>query len=149
MLNIGSQASKRTEQNLIQNLFKMWTSMPMWPPRMIVELEEGWGTWPDDNALPYACGKKNGVAERAEPARTEVAFYLLKTRLPRNDRSDASIIVGLFVTCDVCGYGQHSSRGALTHSEIRYKKGLQTSKPKWERGRRSGDNASVDPAAEI
>ena len=84
----------------------MWASMPMWPPRMIVELEEGWGTWPDDNALPYACGKKNGVAERAEPARTEVAFYLLKTRLPRNDRSDASIIVGLFVTCDVCGYGQ-------------------------------------------
>ena len=71
--------------------------MPMWPPRMIIELEEGWGTWPDDNALPYACGKKNGVAERAE-----VAFYLLKTRLPRNGRSDASIIVGLFVTCDVC-----------------------------------------------
>ena len=131
MLNIGSQASKRTEQNLIQNLFKMWTSMPMWPPRMIVELEEGWGTWPDDNALPYACGKKNGVAER-----TEVAFYLLKTRLPRNDRSDASIIVGLFVTCDVCEYGQqqgctHPLRNPLQKGPPDLKTKMGTRKEEW------------------
>ena len=133
MHNIGSRASKRTEQNLIQNLSKMWTSMPMWPPRMIVELEEGSPhPLPDDNALPYACGKKNGVAERAE-----VAFYLLKTRLPRNDRSDAILIVGLFVTCDVCEYGQqqqgrtHPLRNPLQKGPPDLKTKMGTRKEEW------------------